>query len=142
MLQILDDLDTIVGTQEYFLMGKWIADARSWGTTPEEEDFYEREARNIVTTWAGKAHQSLNDYARRSCNGLISSYYKPRWEKFFKEVADRMESGKGFHIEQYEVYKDEITDFEMQWWQECIGEFISEPVGDSKEIVNEVIKRY
>ena len=142
MLEILDDLDVIAGTQEYFLMGKWIADARSWGTTPEEEDFYEREARNIVTTWAGKAHQSLNDYARRSCNGLISSYYKPRWEKFFKDVAARMESGKGFHIEQYHVYKDEITDFEMQWWQECIGNFISEPQGDSKAVVSEIIKKY
>ena len=142
MLEILDDLDKIAGTQEYFLMGKWIADARSWGTTPEEEDFYEREARNIVTTWAGKAHQSLNDYARRSCNGLISSYYKPRWEKFFKDVADRMDTGKGFHIEQYEIYKDEVTDFEMQWWQECIGEFISEPKGNSKDVVMEIIKNY
>lgn len=142
MLQILDDLDRIAGTQEYFLIGKWIADARSWGTTPEEEDFYEREARNLVTTWAGKAHQSLNDYARRSCNGLISSYYKPRWEKFFKDVAERMEGGKGFHIEQYEIYKDEITDFEMQWWQECIGDFISEPEGDSKTVVSEIIKKY
>lgn len=142
MLRILDDLDTITGTQEYFLVGKWIKDARSWGTTPEEEDFYEREARNLITTWAGKAHQSLNDYARRTCNGLISSYYRPRWEKFFKDVASRMDTGNGFHIEQYEVYKDEITDFEMQWWQECIGDFISEPAGDSKETVKEIIKRY
>lgn len=142
MLMILDDLEAITATQEYFLAGKWIKDARSWGVTPEEEDYYEREARNIITTWAGKAHQSLNDYARRTCNGLISSYYKPRWEKFFKDVADRMDTGKGFHIEQYEVYKDEITDFEMQWWQECIGEFASEPSGDSKTIVKEIIKKY
>ena len=142
MLQVLDDLEVITGTQEYFLIGKWIEDARSWGTTEEEEDFYEREARNLVTTWAGKAHQSLNDYARRTCNGLISSYYRPRWEKFFKDVAERMDDGKGFHIEQYEVYKDEITDFEMQWWQDCIGEFISEPEGDSKEVINKIIKKY
>ena len=142
MLMILDDLEVITGTQTYFLTGKWIEDARSWGTTPEEEDYYEREARNIITTWAGKAHQSLNDYARRTCNGLISSYYKPRWEKFFKDVADRMDTGKGFHIEQYHVYKDEITDFEMEWWQECIGEFASEPSGDSKAIVKEIIKKY
>ncbi|MBQ8839527.1 MAG: alpha-N-acetylglucosaminidase [Bacteroidales bacterium] len=142
MLRILDDLEVITGTQAYFLAGKWIEDARSWGTTPEEEDYYEREARNLITTWAGKAHQSLNDYARRTCNGLISSYYKPRWEKFFKDVAARMDSGKGFHMEQYMVYKDEITDFEMQWWQECIGDFISEPAGDSKDTVRKIIKSY
>ena len=142
MLRILDDLEVITGTQAYFLAGKWIEDARSWGTTEEEELYYEREARNLITTWAGKAHQSLNDYARRTCNGLISSYYKPRWEKFFKDVAERMDAGKGFHIEQYEIYKDEITDFEMQWWQECIGDFISEPEGDSKTVVSEIIKKY
>lgn len=142
MLGILDDLEAITATQEYFLAGKWIEDARSWGTTEEEEDFYEREARNIITTWAGKGHQSLNDYARRTCNGLISSYYKPRWEKFFKDVADRMDQGKGFHMEQYLIYKDQITDFEMEWWQECIGEFISSPEGDSKKIVKEVIRKY
>lgn len=142
MLGILEDLEAITATQEYFLAGKWIEDARSWGTTEEEEDFYEREARNIITTWAGKGHQSLNDYARRTCNGLISSYYQPRWEKFFKDVADRMDQGKGFHMEQYLVYKDQITDFEMEWWQECIGEFISSPEGDSKEIVKEVIQKY
>lgn len=142
MLGILDDLEAITATQEYFLAGKWIEDARSWGTTEEEELFYEREARNIITTWAGKGHQSLNDYARRTCNGLISSYYKPRWEKFFKDVADRMDQGKGFHMEQYLIYKDQITDFEMEWWQECIGEFISSPEGDSKKIVKEVIRKY
>lgn len=142
MLGILEDLEAITATQEYFLVGKWIEDARSWGTTEEEELFYEREARNIITTWAGKGHQSLNDYARRTCNGLISSYYKPRWEKFFKDVADRMDQGKGFHMEQYLIYKDQITDFEMEWWQECIGEFISSPEGDSKEIVKEVIRKY
>lgn len=142
MLGILEDLEAITATQEYFLAGKWIEDARSWGTTEEEELFYEREARNIITTWAGKGHQSLNDYARRTCNGLISSYYKPRWERFFKAVADRMDEGKGFHIEQYLIYKDQITDFEMEWWQECIGEFISSPEGDSKEIVKEVIRKY
>lgn len=142
MLGILEDLEAITATQEYFLAGKWIEDARSWGTTEEEELFYEREARNIITTWAGKGHQSLNDYARRTCNGLISSYYKPRWERFFKAVADRMDEGKGFHIEQYLIYKDQITDFEMEWWQECIGEFISSPEGDSKKIVKEVIRKY
>ena len=53
-----------------------------------------------------------------------------------------MDQGKGFHMEQYLVYKDQITDFEMEWWQECIGEFISSPEGDSKEIVKEVIQKY
>lgn len=142
MLTILDDLDKITGTQTYFLVGKWIKDARSWGATPEEAVYYEREARNIITTWAGKAHPSLNDYARRSCNGLISSYYKPRWEKFFEAVGQRMDAGEGFHIEQYNEYKDMITDFEMQWWEDCIGEFTAKPVGDSKTVVKEIIEKY
>lgn len=142
MLMILDDLEIITGTQEYFLAGKWIEDARSWGTTPEEKIYYEREARNLITTWAGKAHQSLNDYARRSCNGLISSYYKPRWKEFFTAVSTTMDGGKGFHLEEYAIYKDRITDFEMEWWQDCLGKFTSVPVGDSKEEVKKIAEKY
>lgn len=142
MLGLLDDLDRITGTQEYFLIGKWIADARSWGETQQEKDYYEREARNLVTTWAGKAHQSLNDYARRSCNGLIRSYYKPRWERFFDAVGNTMDEGRGFHMEQYEQYKDEITDFEMEWWQKCIGSFSDRPTGDPKATAREIIEKY
>ena len=53
-----------------------------------------------------------------------------------------MAAGKGFHIEQYHEYKDEITDFEMDWWQNKVGSFTAEPIGESKAVVQEIIVNY
>ncbi|MUT98614.1 MAG: hypothetical protein EP145_05445 [Bacteroides uniformis] len=36
------------------LLGKWIKDAKSWGTGEEEKRLYEKNARDLVTLWGGK----------------------------------------------------------------------------------------
>lgn len=33
MIDLLQDLDELLQTEKKFLLGKWIADAKSWGTT-------------------------------------------------------------------------------------------------------------
>ena len=33
MIDILEDMDTILKTGAKYLLGKWISDARSWGLT-------------------------------------------------------------------------------------------------------------
>ncbi len=33
MINLLQDLDELIQTGKKFLLGKWIADAKSWGTT-------------------------------------------------------------------------------------------------------------
>ena len=33
MLEMLSDMETILASSEDFLLGNWIADARSWGNT-------------------------------------------------------------------------------------------------------------
>ena len=55
----------------YCSLDKWIDDARKMGDSPQLKDYYEKNARNLITTWGG----SLNDYASRSWAGLISDYY-------------------------------------------------------------------
>jgi alpha-N-acetylglucosaminidase len=48
------------------------------GDSPQLKDYYEKNARNLITTWGG----SLNDYASRSWAGLIRDYYAKRWEMY------------------------------------------------------------
>jgi alpha-N-acetylglucosaminidase len=75
MLGILRDMDALTGTRHEFMLGPWIRDARAWGATSAEADYYEADARRIVTEWGG----GLNDYAHREWNGLLRDYYLPRW---------------------------------------------------------------
>jgi alpha-N-acetylglucosaminidase len=83
-LRLLDDIDTLVGTRPEYHLSKWINDARRWGKDPREADFYERNARLQLTVW-GK--DDLFDYARKEWSGLISNFYAPRFEQFFRVLA-------------------------------------------------------
>jgi len=83
MLEIIRDMDELTGTRHEFLLGRWLRDARSWGADRHEADYYEHNARQIVTAWGG----NLRDYARREWNGLLRDYYLPRWEIWARHNA-------------------------------------------------------
>lgn len=78
------DMDTLLGTRREFLFGRWVAEARGWGTTPGEKDLYERNARYLLTLWGPPSHGAfLHDYACRQWSGLIGGFYLKRWQMFF-----------------------------------------------------------
>jgi alpha-N-acetylglucosaminidase len=78
------DLDTLLATRREFLLGRWLADARGWGTTPGEQDLYERNARYLLTLWGPPSKGAfLHDYACREWSGLIRGFYLKRWQQFF-----------------------------------------------------------
>ena len=88
-----------------------IIDARSFGKTEAEKEYYEENARCILTVWGQKATQ-LNDYANRGWGGLTYSYYRERWKRFTTEVITASLSGQKFDEKQF--YQS-ITDFEYEW---------------------------
>jgi len=130
-------MEELLSTHTYFLVGKWIADARAWGATPEESDYYESNARNLLTTWGDRGN-ILTDYADRTWAGLVSTYYKGRWELFFKAVNASLEAGTGFDED---ALKESLMDFEKAWWAERPGSFASTPNGDPKAAVRKVLER-
>ncbi|HEU4989006.1 MAG TPA: alpha-N-acetylglucosaminidase, partial [Gemmatimonadaceae bacterium] len=79
---LLRDIDTLLATRPEFLLGRWISDARRWGTTDAERRLYEWNARNIITLWGTKCTEGQNDdlnlYAFKEWEGMFSSYYLPR----------------------------------------------------------------
>ena len=138
MLGMIDDMDELLKTQNYFLVGKWIEDARKWGTTPEEADYFESNARNLITSWGDRGNM-LTDYANRTLSGLVSSYYRSRWELFFDTVETAVADGKepdGQALQ--EAYKD----IEYKWWSERPGTFPSSPSGDAVTAAIRILSKY
>ena len=133
LLELLDDIDRLVAADAYFLLGKWIADARRMGTTPAEKDYFEIDARNILTTWGGRGY-SLNDYANRTWSGLVSDYYKERWRRFY----DRLQSG-GEPDE--DALLQELQDFEWEWVGRK-GGFAERPRGDAFRLCRSLYTKY
>ncbi len=90
-IELLDDLDTLVGTDQAFLLGSWLLMARKLGSNASDcigfkecADFMEWNARCQLTTWNPVPADSQQipagpiDYAGKHWNGLIKDYYSAR----------------------------------------------------------------
>jgi alpha-N-acetylglucosaminidase len=137
MLATFDTLEELLASQPYFLVGKWISDARSWGATPEEADYFETNARNLLTSWGDRGNL-LTDYADRSWSGLVGTYYKGRWEMFFQAVDEALAAGEKLDGARADNLLEALKDFEYAWWHERTGKFEDKPVGNPVELVKKV----
>lgn len=108
MQEILKDLDTLNSFNNRSSISKWIEDARTMGSTSEIKNYYEKNARNLITTWGG----SLNDYASRTWAGLINNYYAPRWQMYIDEITTAAENNIKFDQKSFD---NKISKFENDW---------------------------
>lgn len=137
MNSLMEDLDTLVASDRYFLLGKWVADARGWGASEEEKTYYETDARRILSTWGDKG-KNLVDYANREWNGLISTYYAPRWDKFMTDLQAACEAGEEFDEKAFRSWSEE---FEWEWATKPLS-FTAEPQGDAFELSAQMLAKY
>ena len=73
------EMDRILASHPTLQMERWIKFARGHGDSPRLKDYYERNARRIVTIWG----PPVDDYSARIWSGLIRDYYVPRWSHYF-----------------------------------------------------------
>jgi alpha-N-acetylglucosaminidase len=137
MLELIDDIDRLLSTQSSMLLGKWLQDARAIGKDAKDKDYYEKDARMIITVWGGEK-RSLNDYANRSWAGLTQDFYKKRWAMFLEEVIGSVQQGKSFDEK---AFKQKIYDFEDKWVRQK-NNYTAKPVGDSYAICKQLFDKY
>ncbi len=136
-IELIDDMDKLLATRKDFLLGKWIADARRCGTTDAEKALYEQNARNLITLW-GDADSPLHEYSCRQWSGLMTDFYKVRWQEFFEATALAMEAGKPVDVESFDK---EIAQWEWKWVN-TQKNFPSEPTGNSVQMAKLLYKKY
>ena len=136
MLALMADLDELLGCREEFLMGKWIEDARKMGVTAQEKDYYEENARNILSSWSMENNTPhLNDYACRQWNGLIKDLYIPRWKAYF-------EAEKAGNFNQTAFWNGTLTDIEADFWKKNRSVYPSVAVGDARKLASRFFAKY
>ena len=136
-LELIDDMDKLLGTREEFLLGKWLRDARNVGHTQQEKDLYEHNARNQITLWGNKDCR-IRDYACKQWNGMMSGFYRPRWERFFDTVSAAMQ-------QDVEYDEDAFVEASKDWeWEWTFGheEYLTEPVGSEIEECLRIWEKY
>ena len=108
LIELLSDLDNLNSHHPHATLGQWIGQARDLGRSPEVKDYYEMNARRLITTWGG----SLNDYACRNWNGLMWDYYAKRWEIYIREMTVGIISGHDYDDAKMQAA---IEKFQEKW---------------------------
>lgn len=136
-IQLIEDMDKLLGTQKDFLLGPWLSDARKWGTTEEEKDLYEFNARDLITLWGGK-DCPLHEYSCRQWSGLLNGFYKPRWEMFFQYADSCLQNNTRLSMR---TFDKRVKEWEWQWVHEHESYPVN-PSGDPVEIAKKMYTRY
>ena len=108
LYEILSDLDILNSYHPHATLDNWLQQARDLGKSPQVKDYYEMNARRLITTWGG----SLNDYACRCWNGLMWDYYAKRWENYLRELSVAVFSGNDFDEAHFRTNTDK---FQEKW---------------------------
>lgn len=90
---LLTDLDDLLQTNDQFLLGKWLTSAKGLATNQLEEQMYEYNARNQITTWGPNGE--IVDYAHKQWAGIVRDYCLPRWQLLFSELKNSIENNNG-----------------------------------------------
>eukprot|EP00755_Sulcionema_specki_P003087 Sspe_Gene.3497::Locus_1162_Transcript_1_1_Confidence_1.000_Length_2577::g.3497::m.3497/K01205/NAGLU; alpha-N-acetylglucosaminidase len=132
ILEFIDDYDSLLGTDYNFMLGRWIHWARGWGTTTEESNWLEWNARNQITLWGPNGN--INDYAKKEWSGLVSSYHKKRWELAINMVKNgSWASGQ---------YATKVLNEVEQPWQKDLTPFPTTPTGDPVTVSQAMFDKY
>jgi len=136
-LQLITDMDALLATRKDFLLGPWIADARSCGITSGEKALYERNARDLITLW-GDANSPLHEYANRQWSGLLNDFYKPRWQQFFDMLQLSLQTNTSPDLKTFE---QNIRAWEWRWVNEQ-KTFPIHPAGNSIKKTEQIYHSY
>jgi alpha-N-acetylglucosaminidase len=136
-IQLIDDLDRLMATRKDFLLGPWIADARRWGNNPAEKALYEKNAKDLLTLW-GDTASPLHEYACRQWSGLLTDFYKPRWQQFFKKTSMALQQNKEMDAA---GFQKEIAQWEWKWVNQR-KDFPVKTLGNSVAVAKELYLKY
>ena len=137
-LQIIKDMDAICGTNEMFLLGRWIEAAKAKATHAADRALYEFNARTILTMWEPAKDSCLRDYAARQWNGLLGDFYYVRWQRYLDQRIAALDKGTEFDAR---AYMSDIKDFEMDWIRQT-NEYPSVPADGTVELAAELLNKY
>ncbi len=94
-LKMLLMQNKLLGTRSEFRLGHWTEAARRCGTTSEEKELYEWNARVQITTWGNRYCADtggLRDYAHKEWQGLLKDFYYVRWKTYFDALMAQMQA--------------------------------------------------
>jgi alpha-N-acetylglucosaminidase len=155
-VQLLNDVDTLVGTDYAFLIGPWLQSARNWGngtdcviTTADQPidcpDFMEWNARSQLTTWnptpkgATQIPGGPIDYASKHWSGLIRDYYGARAQGILQIALNNATAGKPLDRTAVQTFEATLA---YTWQNAYPSTYPTQPVGDYLQVSATMLAEY
>lgn len=134
-LSLMDLLDELVATDSRHLLGRWVADARSWGAGAAEREQLAYDNLSLLTVWGTRkgADAGLRDYANREWAGLVGGLYRLRWSTYFEELRAALKEGRAPKKIDWFALEDR--------WTRDPGPLATEPSGDTYTVAARVRDR-
>ncbi|MEK7674213.1 MAG: alpha-N-acetylglucosaminidase TIM-barrel domain-containing protein [Verrucomicrobiota bacterium] len=137
LLQLIQDVDDLLATRPEFLLGRWLAEAKSWASNDEERRLYERNARNLITLW-GPPDSILHEYALRQWSGMFTGFYGRRWALFLDRQRSALIENKAFDAAKFEA---DVRAWEEQWTLQTES-YPTVPKGDPVGTARRLLAKY
>ncbi len=134
LIGFIRDMDRVMATNENLLLGKWLAGARSWGSTDKEKALLEWGAKRQITDWGGK----IGSYAIKEWSGTIGDRMVPAWEKYLQGMEDCLRAGKPFD----KVAESKKCQEFLAKWADRSSKLPTRPTGDAVKVSREVWAKY
>jgi alpha-N-acetylglucosaminidase len=129
-------MDTLLASREEYLLGKWITDAKRWGSNETEKNNLEWNARRFITLWGET--DWIDDYAGKEWSGLLSDFYAVRWKNYLDKTIEDMQHGRDI---EHETMTDNIFNWAYNWSSQK-KKYPSEPSGNSIELSRMLLEKY
>lgn len=97
--ELLLMMDGLTSTMPDQRLEKMIENARKFGYTKAEADYYEADAKRQLTQWGSSSTPVLHDYASKVWSGLIRGYYLGRWSAY----ANALQKGTSIDMDEWEL---------------------------------------
>ena len=135
-LQLIRDLDELLATRAEFLLGRWLEDAKRWGTTDAERAKFEWNARRVLTLWGTGV--AIRDYARKEWSGMLSGFYLHRWEWYLRQLGEALDDERPFDSK---AFSEKLWEWERDW-ADGTETYPTAPQGDSVAVARKLWAKY
>lgn len=95
--------DQLMSSQKRTHLSHWLDEARTLGRTQAEKNYFEENARTLITVWSDRPNEcQLHDYASREWGGILREYHYKRWSHFIELLRS------GDYTDEYDWYAFEL----------------------------------
>nr|XP_048329041.1 alpha-N-acetylglucosaminidase-like [Ziziphus jujuba var. spinosa] len=140
-LDLVEDMDTLLGCHEGFLLGPWLESAKQLAQHEEQKKQFEWNARTQITMWFDNTEEEaslLRDYGNKYWNGLLRDYYGPRAAIYFKFLIESLKEGNNFQLKSWRREWIKLTND----WQNSRNTFAVESGGNALNISRWLYNKY